>query len=61
MDMIAYQKTSSAQPQVILETSSKFTSLFPYYRESGTRYTKLGLFESTTAWGSDHGTKNIIK
>lgn len=54
MDMIAYQKTASAQNQVILETTSDYSSLFPLYRESGARYTKLGLFESTTAWGSDH-------
>lgn len=54
MDMIAYQKTPTAQNQVILETTTKFSFLFPYYRESGARYTKLGLFESTTAWGSDH-------
>jgi len=54
MDMIAYQQTPTAQNQVILETTTKYASLFPYYRESGARYTQLGLFESTTAWGSDH-------
>jgi Zn-dependent M28 family amino/carboxypeptidase len=54
MDMIAYQTNPSGPKQVILETTSKFASLFPLYRESGTRYTTLGLFESTTAWGSDH-------
>lgn len=55
MDMIAYQKTASAQNQVLLETTKTYTSLFPFYRESAARYTKLGVFESTNAWGSDHG------
>ena len=56
MDMIAYQKTANGKNQVLLETTSKWaTTLFPYYRESASRYTTLGVFESTTAWGSDHG------
>lgn len=55
MDMIAYQKNPSGKHQVLLETTSKWASvLFPYYRNSATRYTQLGVFESTTAWGSDH-------
>jgi hypothetical protein len=56
MDMIAYQKSPSGPNQVLLETTSKWAStLFPYYRTSAKRYTTLGVFESTTAWGSDHG------
>lgn len=54
MDMIAYQANANGPNQVILETVSKFSDLFPLYRESATRFTTLGLFESTTAWGSDH-------
>eukprot|EP00026_Physarum_polycephalum_P008785 Phypoly_transcript_08886.p1 GENE.Phypoly_transcript_08886~~Phypoly_transcript_08886.p1 ORF type:complete len:440 (-),score=62.82 Phypoly_transcript_08886:51-1370(-) len=55
MDMIAYQRSPSGPNQVLLETTSKWAStLFPYYRTSATRYTTLGVFESTTAWGSDH-------
>jgi len=54
MDMIAYQSNPSAQPQVILETTSAHVSLFPYYRNSATSFTTLGTFESTNAFGSDH-------
>jgi Zn-dependent M28 family amino/carboxypeptidase len=54
MDMISYQQNANGPKQVLLETSTAYTSLFPYYRESAIRYTTLGVFESTTAWGSDH-------
>jgi len=54
MDMIAYQTTPSAPHAVILETSTDFTTLFPYYRQSAQRYTTLATFESTFAFGSDH-------
>lgn len=54
MDMIAYQKNPSGTNQVIIETTSQFASLFPVYRQSAASFTTLGLFESTTAWGSDH-------
>jgi hypothetical protein len=55
MDMIAYQKNPTGPNQVLLETTSTWANtLFPLYRTSASRYTTLGVFESTTAWGSDH-------
>ncbi len=54
MDMISYQKVATAQHQVILETTPPYASLFTYYRESAGRFTNLGTFEATNAWGSDH-------
>jgi hypothetical protein len=55
--MIAYQRSPTGPNQVLLETNTRWApTIFPYYRTAASRYTTLGIFESTSASGSDHGT-----
>jgi len=56
MDMVAYQAETSRIPEVLLESTSKYSSVFQVYTSAANQYCIFGLqtVYSTNPFGSDH-------